>query len=433
MNVAYPGAQFTAPAASRHTPGRSPRDRFRPAYPEPAKRLPWRDSNADGPLHSPVTLSDSGGTSVARGALSLTIIPQFTAPPQMLPSGAVGQPYSATLSASGGTPPYTWVVVSGTLPAGLVLNSNGTIGSTPTTASRSPFTAKVHGQRRRFAGANSHASVFDHRESITRHWCSNATRRDCERGLCRRAIHGYGRIPPYSWSIASGSLPSGLSMNPLTGLLSGTPTQAGAFPFAVRLSDSGGGSVTSGALSLTIAPLLTALPQVRFRPAPPPVRCIPARRSTPRAAHRRTRGRWSAELCCLPGLSLNSNGTITGTLTIAGATSFTAKVTDSGAGSLAQTATQTLLIAVNPSSLAIIVPTLPAGIVNVTYAGAQFATGSGGTPPYWSLATGSLPSGLSLNPQTGLLSGTPTQAGTFSFSVRLVDSTVIPGTTSAGA
>ena len=431
VNVAYPGAQFTGAGgfppytwsiATGSLPSGislNPQSGFLGGTPTQTGAFPFT-----------VTLSDSGGTSVTSGALSLTIIPQFTAPPQMLPSGAVGQPYSATLSASGGTPPYTWVVVSGTLPAGLVLNSNGTIGSTPTTAGTTSFTAKVTD-----SGAGSLAQTATQAYSITVNPSLAIGVPTLPAGIVNVAyagaqFTGTGGIPPYSWSIASGSLPSGLSMNPLTGLLSGTPTQAGAFPFAVRLSDSGGGSVTSGALSLTIAPQLTALPQTLPSGAAGQMysgATLNASGGTPPYTWTLVSG------TLLPaGLSLNSNGTITGTPTTPGATSFTAKVTDSGAGSLAQTATQTYSIAVNPSSLAIIVPTLPAGIVNVSYAGAQF-TGSGGTPPYtWSVATGSLPSGLSLNPQTGLLSGTPTQAGTFSFSVRLVDSTVIPGTTFSG-
>jgi Putative Ig domain/Abnormal spindle-like microcephaly-assoc'd, ASPM-SPD-2-Hydin/Immunoglobulin domain/Immunoglobulin I-set domain/Protein of unknown function (DUF1565) len=60
-----------------------------------------------------------------------------------LPTGLVGQGYSAQLNATGGATPYSWSVASGALPAGLTLSSSGAISGTPTTAGTSTFTAKV--------------------------------------------------------------------------------------------------------------------------------------------------------------------------------------------------------------------------------------------------------------------------------------------------
>jgi len=60
-----------------------------------------------------------------------------------MPAGTVGSPYSASLNAQGGTPPYTWSVIAGSLPAGLTLNpATGAITGTPTGAGTS-FTVKV--------------------------------------------------------------------------------------------------------------------------------------------------------------------------------------------------------------------------------------------------------------------------------------------------
>lgn len=60
-----------------------------------------------------------------------------------LPSGTVGVPYSQTLQVRGGTPPYSWTVVSGTLPNGLVLSPSGSIGGTPTSHGNFVFTVQV--------------------------------------------------------------------------------------------------------------------------------------------------------------------------------------------------------------------------------------------------------------------------------------------------
>jgi uncharacterized protein (TIGR03118 family) len=83
------------------------------------------------------------------------------------------------------------------------------------------------------------------------------------------------------------------------------------------------------------------------------------------------------------------------------------------------------ITAVTPSTVAITnSPSLPAGKVGTAYA--QTLTPTGGTPPYanWTVATGSLPPGLTLNSTTGALSGTPVAiGGTFNFTVTMTDST----------
>jgi hypothetical protein len=82
------------------------------------------------------TVSGSTGLTVASGALTITTT--------ALPAGTVGVGYSATLTATGGTPPYTWSLVSGSLPAGLSLTPNsGAISGTPTAAGTSSFTVQV--------------------------------------------------------------------------------------------------------------------------------------------------------------------------------------------------------------------------------------------------------------------------------------------------
>src|SRR6476661_2759170 len=72
------------------------------------------------------------------------------------------------------------------------------------------------------------------------------------------------------------------------------------------------------------------------------------------------------------------------------------------------------------SPLTITTSSLPSGVVNAAYNVTLVASG-GKTPYAWSLTTGSLPAGLSLS-REGVISGTPTAAGTSSFTVTLTDS-----------
>src|SRR5260370_15143047 len=61
----------------------------------------------------------------------------------ILPTGTVGQPYNAQLSATGGTPPYSWSIVSGSLSLGLTLSASGGLSGVATTAVTNMFTVQV--------------------------------------------------------------------------------------------------------------------------------------------------------------------------------------------------------------------------------------------------------------------------------------------------
>ncbi len=74
---------------------------------------------------------------------SSPVSPTISITTNTLTGGTVGTAYSQTLTASGGTAPYTWTIVSGTLPAGLTLSTRGVISGTPTTAGTASITIKV--------------------------------------------------------------------------------------------------------------------------------------------------------------------------------------------------------------------------------------------------------------------------------------------------
>jgi predicted secreted protein len=166
-----------------------------------------------------------------------------------LPDGEVGVAYSQILSAVGGASPYTWSVSSGTMPSWATLDSSsGAITGTPTTTGTSNFTVKVTGNN----GARAIASLsvtINSAPTIT-----TASLPDGEVGLAySQMLIASGGTGPYTWSVISGSLPAGLSLDSSTGVINGAPTEEGTDNFTIKVTDSVGGTATES-LSVSCAP-----------------------------------------------------------------------------------------------------------------------------------------------------------------------------------
>ena len=327
-----------------------------------------------------------------------------------LPSGSVNAAYSQSLTASGGTAPYSWTVASGTLPAGLTLSTAGGLSGTPTKAGSSSFKVTVTDS----AGASASASLT---LTITAA-LAISTAATLTAGKVNVAysatLAATGGTTPYSgWNISGGTPPPGLTLS-ATGILSGTPTLAGSYSFTVGVADQAGTSASS-TFQLTIAPGKLAITTT----SPLPAGVVGAVYSqslvaiggtTPYAAWTTTTG------ALPPGLAINPTGLLAGTPTTVGSYSFTVQVTDSASA----TATMALTLAITPAPLVITVTSpLPAGVGGVAYT--QSLAALGGTSPYtWATTSGTLPAGLTLS-SAGILSGTPTGWGTYNFAVKVTD------------
>ena len=157
-----------------------------------------------------------------------------------LPGGTVNASYSATLTASGGVTPYTWSVVSGSLPTGLSLNSmTGGINGTPTTAGSSAFTVQVSDSQNPSGTDTKQLSITINPAQVAP---LNITTTSLPIGrrfvAYSQTLIATGGTRPYSWSLSSGALPPGLALNGVTGVISGTPTNKGRWSFTVRVRDS---------------------------------------------------------------------------------------------------------------------------------------------------------------------------------------------------
>ena len=193
-------------------------------------------------------------------------------------------------------------------------------------------------------------------------------------------------------------------------------TVGGSYTFTVKATNAAGTGAAS--VATTPAVIINALPTLSL--APPVAGEVGAAYSNP--AFTVNGGTaplgWSLESGLLPaGLALSGAGVISGIPTGAGTSSFTVKVTDAAG----KTATQALSISIAPAPQ-LANPAAPAGQVGVSYSDQLAVQAGTGTAPFgWSIVSGALPGGVTLNPSTGLISGTPSAAGTFAFAVRVAD------------
>lgn len=225
-------------------------------------------------------------------------------------------------------------------------------------------------------------------------------------------LEAAGGAPPLRFS--SFLLPTGLSFD-TSGLLSGVPAQAGVFPVQVTVVDQRG-SMLSEQLSLTVhgedGPVITSdlLP-----PGAVGKEYCQPNRVVLEASGGSPPYRWNAPSDSLPpGLSVAEDGSICGVPSVPGTSSFGVQVTDSVGRSDRRLVRVQILL--DPLRLG--PPKLPAGKVGEVYVAALRA--SGGKEPYRFERDGTLPIGVQLR-DDGRLSGTPEVAGTFSFSVAVID------------
>ncbi len=360
-----------------------------------------------GSFNFTVTATDSLSQTGVR-AYSMTVLNTLSITPASLPNGTISTVYNQQLTATGGTGAIGWAVTAGALPAGLTLGpTSGAIRGTPTAAGTFNFTVTATDSLTQ-TGSRAYSMTVLNVLSITPSSLPNgAVSTAYSQQLT--ATGGTGAI---GWAVSAGALPGGLTLNPTTGAISGTPTAAGAFSFTVTATDSLTQS-GSQAYSITIANVLT------IGPATLPNGTISTAYTQQLTATGGTGAiGWAVTAGALPGgLTLGpTSGAITGAPTAAGAFTFTVTATDS----LSQTGSRVYALTVN-GVLTITPSSLPSGTINTAYS--QQLTASGGTGAIgWTVSAGALPGGLTLNPTTGAITGTPTAAGSFNFTVTATDS-----------
>jgi hypothetical protein len=326
----------------------------------------------------------------------------------LLDAGKVGNAYSAVISASGAD---EITFSSSNVPAGLVLNPNGTITGTPTVAGTFMFDVVASAADL----DNAYASVAITIQEADVVIPPVIAFEDAFLVL-GKVGDLYSAVLSASGaddiSFASSDLPAGLVLDP-DGTISGTPTEAGTYMFTVTASATG---ATSSEASIVISIQdedEIILPVISFND----VKLVDGQVGSAYNASLTASGASGITFASanLPaGLTLNANGTISGTPTEAGVYMFTVTASADGA----QSTEASIIISVQEAAVVVLPEItfnnvmLVAGQVGSAYNASLTASGASGI----TFAATNLPAGLTLN-ANGTISGTPTASGTFMFTV----------------
>jgi len=154
--------------------------------------------------------------------------------PRTMHKALLGVNYDLQLTAAGGTKPITWAVTGGALPPGLTLSHSGQITGTPTSTGVNntfTFTVMATDTLGNAATATFTIDVYEMPTNLT------TTLPDGVVGRSYSALLSADGTSPMTWSLVanSGALPPGLTLDPGTGVISGTPTKAGKYTFDVSV------------------------------------------------------------------------------------------------------------------------------------------------------------------------------------------------------
>lgn len=425
-----------------------------------------------------VSANDCAGTPVALnlGAAGHVSVPGTTIAlsPSALPSGVSGTAYSQTITASGGTAPYGFEVISGALPAGLTLSASGVLSGVPAAHGTFAFTIRAT-EPAGCSGHRDYTLVLDCPTiALTPAYLPDGAVGD----PYTASVLATGGLAPYTYGVTAGALPVGVTLA-ANGAFSGTPSAAGPANFTVTATDAAGCAVSESflvdvfasppvstvqaevtTLALSSANACVAVPFVYTRGESDSARALsvsfqlePARLALcgplATAVHL---GPWM-------GTRPNSHmevvddglGSYTVDLVLLGEpcgittgdTLFTVDVQGSGAdgtGAITVTHVESRMcdntpipvkagpvaaLRIQHTDLVITPSSLPNPVVGQPYA--QALSVSNGVAPFsFSLASGALPSGLTLAPN-GVISGTPTATGPAAFTVHATDVAGVPG------
>ncbi|WP_375314279.1 putative Ig domain-containing protein [Bradyrhizobium sp. A5] len=365
-----------------------------------------------------VTVTDAN-SATASNTFSLTVNSSVTATQSVASKTLTQNQPSANftpVTGGGGTPAYTYSV-SPSLPSGLTLNtSSGAITGAPTATSGSATYTVTVTDANGATASNTFTLAVNSAVTATQSVASKTLTRNAAATSFTPVTGGNG-TPSLTYSVAP-SLPAGLSLNTVTGAITGTPTVSSvATTYTVTVTDSNS-ATASNTFSLTVNTAVTATQSVSsatvtVNTAITTFTPVTGGGGTPSLSY--------AISPTLPtGLSFNTgNGQVSGTPTVTSSTTtYTVTVTDSNNG----TASNTFQLTVNGPLSATQAIASKVLTVNTPVTSFTPVTGAGGTSPLSYGVAPALPAGLAFNTSSGAITGTPTAtSGATTYTVTVTD------------
>jgi len=341
---------------------------------------------------------------VAQRVFALTVNPAPEAlafETTALSDAIYGEKYDSRILVRGGIPPYTWSIspITGTPPPGIVLiPETGMIGGYPTDTGTFAFVCEVTDQEATLIQRLFAITVWPqdgHLQFITTVLRTGSTHADYF-----DRIYVGGGTPPYLWHLASGSLPTGITLATNTGILIGAPVTTCTNTLLIQVTDGGGESIARFfTLMIDALPRMLSIDDTAVDSGyvGEPYEFAFS------ASGGRLPYTWSKPSGTLPpGLILRTDGRLDGTPLTYGAWAFSVRVRDALGTNVLQSYVMKVF---NDSEPVITTEALPYGKVGTYYTATLDVMG--GTPPYvWSVNAADLPPGLSFNTNSGVISGT---------------------------
>jgi uncharacterized repeat protein (TIGR03803 family) len=369
-----------------------------------------------------------------------------------LPGGTVSRKYTAEVTATGGTLPYTWATQnSAPLPAGLTASAD-TSGNFYITGTPTQFGTYTVGIGVLDSSSPQQGTQKTFQLAIESGLSLTPTLSNGHMGTAySETASATGGLGPYKWTLASGKLPTGLTLNATTGVISGTPTAAASYKFSITVTDSEAMPATfTQTYTVSTSPDPLTVPYQKFNckihtlckgtftatgGIPPYTWTV--------TAHTLFPGQNPIYVTPPPTLTFSTDGSFSGIPTQWAALPdsadiiFTAEVTDSESPAVSEAGTVEFAIA---SDLAVVSVPLPMAYLGSTYLSPAPAA-SGGKPPYtWKI----VPSSTAYYPdfyansqgQVGFPTpkgNAPTTAGDYMFNYIVSDSEGVPASASMEA